>query len=77
MTLQRVGNVGAPNRLRTGGDAWHEAPAFRPAITVTCVARSEWQSAGGGYVILRKLLSDVAGLPVAELMGDAVLLPRV
>ena len=49
----------------------------RPAITVTCVPHSEWQYAGGGYIMLRKLLSDVTGLPFAQLMHDAVLLPRV
>lgn len=39
---------------------------------MTCVPRSEWQYAGGGYVILRNLLSDATGLPFVQLMRDAV-----
>jgi CubicO group peptidase (beta-lactamase class C family) len=50
-------------------------PAFGPAITVTSVPGTEWRYAGGGYVILRQLLTDVTGKPFDQLMRDSVLMP--
>ena len=50
-------------------------PAFGPAITVTSVPGSQWRYAGGGYVILRQLLTDVTGRPFDQLMRDSVLMP--
>lgn len=52
-----------------------EPPAFGPPITVASVPGSEFRYAGGGYVILRKILTDVTGLPFEQLMHDMVLLP--
>ncbi len=52
-----------------------EPPAFGPAITVTSAPGSEFRYAGGGYVVLRKLLTDVTGQPFEQLMHDAVLIP--
>ena len=52
-----------------------EAPAYGPAITVTSVPGSEFRYAGGGYVALRALLSDVTGQPFEELMRSRVFLP--
>jgi CubicO group peptidase (beta-lactamase class C family) len=50
-------------------------PAFGPAITVTSVPGTQWRYAGGGYVILRQLLTDVTGKPFELLMRDSVLVP--
>ncbi len=52
-----------------------EPPAFGPAITVTSAPGSEFRYAGGGYVVLRKLLTDVTGQPFEQLMHDSVLIP--
>jgi len=52
-----------------------EPPAFGPAITVTSAPGSEFRYAGGGYVVLRKLLTDVTGQPFEQLMHDSVLMP--
>jgi CubicO group peptidase (beta-lactamase class C family) len=52
-----------------------ESPAYGPAITVTSVPGSEFRYAGGGYVVLRKLLTDVTGQPFEELMHSLVFLP--
>jgi CubicO group peptidase (beta-lactamase class C family) len=52
-----------------------ESPAYGPAITVTSVPGSEFRYAGGGYVVLRELLTDVTGQPFEELMRSAVFLP--
>lgn len=52
-----------------------EPPAFGPAITVTSAPGSEFRYAGGGYVVLRKLLTDVTGQPFEQLMHGSVLMP--
>jgi CubicO group peptidase (beta-lactamase class C family) len=52
-----------------------EPPAYGPAITVTSVPGSEFRYAGGGYVVLRKLLTDVTGQPFEALMRSSVFLP--
>ncbi|MEJ0005814.1 MAG: serine hydrolase [Steroidobacteraceae bacterium] len=52
-----------------------ESPAFGPAITVTSAPGAEFRYAGGGYVILRALLTDVTGRPFEQMMRDTVLLP--
>jgi CubicO group peptidase (beta-lactamase class C family) len=52
-----------------------EPPAFGPAIAVTSVPGSEFRYSGGGYVVLRKLLTDVTGQPFDHLMHDMVLIP--
>lgn len=52
-----------------------EPPAFGPAIAVTTAPGSEFRYAGGGYVVLRKLLTDVTGQPFEQLTHDSVLIP--
>jgi CubicO group peptidase (beta-lactamase class C family) len=50
-------------------------PALGPAITVTSVPGTKWRYAGGGYVILRQLLTEVTGRPFDQLLRDSVLMP--
>jgi CubicO group peptidase (beta-lactamase class C family) len=52
-----------------------EPPAFGPPITVGSVPGTEFRYAGGGYVVLRKILTDVTGQPFDRLMHDTVLMP--
>jgi CubicO group peptidase (beta-lactamase class C family) len=52
-----------------------EPPAFGPALAVTSAPGSEFRYAGGGYVILRALLTDVTGQPFERLMHETVLQP--
>jgi CubicO group peptidase (beta-lactamase class C family) len=52
-----------------------EPPAFGPAITVTSMPGSKFRYAGGGYVVVRKLLTDVTGQPFDQLMHTSVLVP--
>jgi CubicO group peptidase (beta-lactamase class C family) len=52
-----------------------DSPASNPVITVISVPGSEFRYAGGGYVILRALLTDVTGQPFEQLMHDMVLQP--
>jgi CubicO group peptidase (beta-lactamase class C family) len=50
-------------------------PANNRPIRVDQVPGSEWRYAGGGYVILRQILTDVTGQPFDRVMQDKVLGP--
>lgn len=52
-----------------------EPPALGAPIAVTFVPGSEFRYAGGGYVVLRALLTDVTGQDFQQLMHDSVLVP--
>ena len=52
-----------------------ESPAYGPAVALSSVPGSQFRYSGGGYLILRKLLTDVTGQPFEKLMRTQVLLP--
>ena len=50
-------------------------PANSPAIRVDVVPGTIWRYSGGGYVVVQKIIEDVAGKPFAEVMRSVVLNP--
>jgi CubicO group peptidase (beta-lactamase class C family) len=51
------------------------APSRSPAVRVDAPPGSAFRYSGGGYVLLQKLLSDLAGMDFAALMNEEVLAP--
>ena len=50
-------------------------PANNKPVRVDQVPGNQWRYAGGGYVILRQILTDMTGQPFGQLMLDKVLSP--
>jgi CubicO group peptidase (beta-lactamase class C family) len=50
-------------------------PVTTAPVRVDMVPGTKWRYAGGGYLIIQQLLTDVTGLPFPELMRQEVLAP--
>jgi CubicO group peptidase (beta-lactamase class C family) len=52
-----------------------EPPALGPAVDVSFVPGTQFRYAGGGFLVLRQILTDVTGQPFEQLMQNTVLSP--
>jgi CubicO group peptidase (beta-lactamase class C family) len=52
-----------------------EKPANTEAVRVDLAPDTQWRYSGGGYTVLQLLVSNVTGVPFAELMQELVLAP--
>jgi len=52
-----------------------EPPANNPPIRVDRVPGTQWRYSGGGFEVVQQALTDVTGMPFAQLMHDTVLQP--
>jgi CubicO group peptidase (beta-lactamase class C family) len=51
------------------------APANTPAVRVDMLPGSQWRYSGGGYVLSQRVLTDVTGIPLPQLLRETVLVP--